>query len=171
MTNREFIKRTTNALEEMNDLLIKIEMYSCFADEKEKIPEDIERVLNVLPSYDVVKDTIMALRRNFEREYHYLLSRYFRMFERYSSSFLDDAAYVCDVDKIAVREDCGRYYIVKILNPESYFSGILQTECHDNFALHMYPQNYVAYRYPELAMIGHIASKDTGWLDSDIIGQ
>lgn len=171
MTNREFIERTTESLEEMNDLLLCVEMYSCFTAGETDVPESIERVLNVLPTRDAVEDAITAIRKNFEREYRYLLCRYFRMFERPSSSFTADATYVCDVDKIAVREDNGSYYIVKILNPESYFSGILQTECHDDFPYHMYPQSYTAYRYPETAMVWHIASKDPGWLDSDMIGQ
>lgn len=173
MTNREYLEGTIKALEELNALLDIIESYSSYSSYLGEIDDEtdhIETILRHLPSAQTVKTSISAIRHNFAKTYNnYLWRNFYAFVKRFTIDFTDENdVYVCDKDKIAIRQDDYAYYIVKILNPDEYMHGVLLIEGHDDFPLHQYPKEYTRYRYPELAMIGHLINRDVEWANSEI---
>ena len=165
MTNREYYNQTVSALEDLRDLLFSIEGYSCFKNDKD-IPDYIERVLSVLPSRETVERAISDIRHSFVNKYKNYLFRSFCSFESHTWDFTQDMTYTCDYAKVAVRKFFDDWYIVKILNPDEYHRGILQTESPDDFMFHSLP--YKRYMYPELAMVDFIFDEMTGMADEEM---
>lgn len=74
--------------------------------------------------------------------------------------FLNNHTYIWHSAGIAVRKFNGQYYAVKITNPDSCFSGILQTDCPDNYPMHSFPDHIIHSEYPEIVMLKVIEAEE-----------
>ena len=162
MTNREFIETTTKSLHELKNACDIVEIYTDFAKHKSNIPYNVEKVLSLFSTPDSLQFAIESIRKNFIYNYKDVLMRYFVKFQKRQFDYLDiDATYVCDIDKIAiVNGGYNGFYIADIVNPDTYWNGILSTEARIGFP---------HYDYPELAMIAYYSKRDPSWLDIEVI--
>ena len=147
MTNKEFIARTISTLEQLQ----KQEILAYPLGDN---------------AVEAFQYAIQAVREKFVRQYKQRLSNNFEPFSHRNFDYLKEDVYIHAETQMAVVKDNEEYYIVKILNPESYRYGILQTESHDDFPFHVYPDSYTRYPYPELAMVDYLANDV--WLNEEI---
>lgn len=67
--------------------------------------------------------------------------------------YIDDHTYLCHHMEIAVRQFNGRYYAVKVENPDDCLCGVLTTDAPDNYPMHRFPDDIICSQYPEIVML------------------